>query len=61
MEQATGKIEEAETIVADMKAKIEEIKSKVAVIKEEDKQRVYIEIYPGPAGYYGRWEKYIYR
>ena len=38
------KVEEAETIVSDMKAKIEEIKSKVASIKAEDKKNVYVEI-----------------
>ena len=47
---ATGTKEEAETIVADMKAKVEEMKEKAAGIKEEDKQRVYIEVSPGPGG-----------
>ena len=47
---ATGTKEEAETIVADMKAKVDEIKEKAAAIKEEDRQRVYIEVYPGPGG-----------
>ncbi|MBB6447696.1 ABC transporter substrate-binding protein [Bacillus benzoevorans] len=45
---ATGTKEEAETIVADMKAKVDEIKEKAAGIKEEDKKQVYIEVSPDP-------------
>ena len=37
---ATGKQEEAEKIVDDMKAKVEEIKAKAATIKDEDKKSV---------------------
>lgn len=47
---ATGTKKEADTIVADMKAKIAKVKEKAAGIKEEDKKRVYIEVYPGPGG-----------
>jgi len=45
---ATGEKEAAEKIVADMKAEIEEIKSKVASIKAEDKKNVYVEISESP-------------
>ena len=41
---ATGKQEEAETIIADMKEKVEEIEEKAATIKDEDKKKVYIEV-----------------
>lgn len=47
---ATGTKEEADTIVADMKAKVAKVKEKAAGIKDEDKKRVYIEVYPGPGG-----------
>ena len=46
--KATGKVEEAKTLVSDMKAKMEEIKSKVASIKPEDKKNVYVEISESP-------------
>ena len=39
--QATGKTEEAETIVEDMKAKVEEVLAKTATV--ENKKRVFIE------------------
>lgn len=48
--KASGKTEEAGTLVADMKTRIDAIKEKASSIKEEDKQKVYIEVYPGPGG-----------
>lgn len=45
---ATGKREEAEKLVANMKAEIENIKSKLASIKVEDKKNVYVEISESP-------------
>jgi iron complex transport system substrate-binding protein len=48
---ATGKQGEAETLVASMKAKVEEIKEKAATIKDEDKKKVYIEVSPAPDMY----------
>lgn len=48
--KATGKNAEAEEIIAEMKAKVAEIKAKASAIKEEDKKRVYIEVFPGPGG-----------
>jgi iron complex transport system substrate-binding protein len=45
---ATGKKEEAENLVADMKTEIENIKSKVASIEAEDKKNVYVEISESP-------------
>ena len=38
---ATGKQEEAQKIVDDMKAKVEDLKAKAATIKDEDKKSVY--------------------
>ena len=38
--KATGKQEEAEKIVDDMKAEMEELKAKAATIKAEDKKSV---------------------
>ena len=46
--KATGKVEESGTLVSDMKADIEEIKSKVSSIKAEDKKNVYVEISESP-------------
>src|SRR3954468_1829372 len=46
--KATGKVEESGTLVADMKADIEEVKSKVSSIKAEDKKSVYVEISESP-------------
>ena len=48
---ATGKQEEAEKIVDDMKAKVEELKAKAATIKDEDKKSVLIEVSPAPELY----------
>lgn len=45
---ATGKKEEAEKLVADMKEEIENIKSKVASIQAGDKKSVYVEISESP-------------
>ncbi|MCQ6276935.1 ABC transporter substrate-binding protein [Bacillus sp. V3B] len=41
---ATGKKEESETIVNEMKSKVEEVKEKATLIKEEDKKKVYVEL-----------------
>ena len=49
--KATGKQEEAQKIVADMKAKLEELKAKAATIKDEDKKSVLMEISPAPEIY----------
>lgn len=46
--KATGKVEESGTLVSNMKADIEEIKSKVSSIKAEDKKNVYVEISESP-------------
>lgn len=47
--QLTGTTEDAETLTADMKAKLDEIKEKVATVTE--KKKVYIEISPAPEIY----------
>lgn len=47
--KATGKAVEAEKIVADMKAKVEEVKSKVANV--ENKKTVFVESTPAPEIY----------
>ena len=44
--KATDTEVEAEKIVSDMQAKVEDIKEKAAAIKEEDMKKVYIEIDP---------------
>lgn len=46
--KATGEEEKAETIVADMKAKIAEIESKAKGIKAEDQKTVFVEVSPAP-------------
>ena len=48
---ATGKQEEAQKIVVDMKAKVEDLKAKAATIKDEDKKSVLMEISPAPELY----------
>ena len=48
---ATGKQEEAQKIVDDMKAKVEDLKAKAATIKDEDKKSVLMEITPAPELY----------
>lgn len=48
--KATGKTAEAEKLVEDMQAKVAKVKEKAAVIKAEERKRVYIEVYPGPGG-----------
>ncbi|SEM09797.1 iron complex transport system substrate-binding protein [Mesobacillus persicus] len=48
---ATGELDEAETIVADMKEKIEEIQAKVKEIKETDRKTVFVEVSPAPEIY----------
>lgn len=40
----TGTKKEAETIIKDMKSKVEEIKDKAAAIKEDQKKKVYVEL-----------------
>jgi iron complex transport system substrate-binding protein len=48
---ASGEKEKAETIVADMKSQVEEIKTKAKAIKEEDKKSVFVEVSPAPEIY----------
>ncbi|GAM12198.1 ABC transporter substrate-binding protein [Mesobacillus selenatarsenatis] len=45
---ATGEKEKAETLIADMKQKVEDIKAKAQAIKEEDKKTVLVEVSPAP-------------
>lgn len=45
--QATGKTAEAEKVVADMKAKVEEVKAKVASV--DNKRTVFVETSPAPS------------
>jgi len=47
----TGKQEEAQKIVDDMKAKVEDLKAKAATIKDQDKKSVLMEISPAPELY----------
>ena len=47
--QATGKAEEAEKIIADMKAKVEEVLAKTATV--ENKKTVFVETSPAPEIY----------
>lgn len=47
--KATGKIEEAEKIVTDMKAKVEEVLAKTAAV--ENKKKVFVETSPAPEIY----------
>jgi iron complex transport system substrate-binding protein len=48
---ATGEKEKAETLLADMKEKVEDIKTKAQAIKEEDKKTVFVEVSPAPELY----------
>jgi iron complex transport system substrate-binding protein len=48
---ATGEKEKAETLIADMKKKVEDIKTKAQAIKEEDKKTVFVEVSPAPELY----------
>jgi iron complex transport system substrate-binding protein len=48
---ATGELDEAETLVADMKEKIEDIQAKVQDIKETDRKTVFVEVSPAPEIY----------
>lgn len=48
---ATGEKEKAETLIADMKKKVEDIKTKAQAIKEEDKKNVFVEVSPAPELY----------
>jgi len=48
---ATGELDEAETLVADMKEKIEGIQAKVQEIKEADRKTVFVEVSPVPEIY----------
>lgn len=45
---ASGNKEEAEKLVADMKAKLEDIKEKAKGIKDEDRKKVFVEVSPAP-------------
>ncbi|MCA0986819.1 ABC transporter substrate-binding protein [Guptibacillus algicola] len=46
--QATGETEAAETMIADMKKKLEEVKSKASTISEDDQKSVFVEVSPAP-------------
>ncbi|MGV2941972.1 ABC transporter substrate-binding protein [Mesobacillus sp. LC4] len=48
---ASGKKEKADAMIADMKKKIEEIKTKAQEIKEEDRKSVFVEVSPAPEVY----------
>lgn len=48
---ASGEKEKADTMIADMKKKIEEIKTKAQEIKEEDRKSVFVEVSPAPEVY----------
>ncbi|NKE04022.1 ABC transporter substrate-binding protein [Mesobacillus selenatarsenatis] len=48
---ASGEKEKADAMIADMKKKIEEIKTKAQKIKEEDRKSVFVEVSPAPEVY----------
>ncbi|MBS8263876.1 ABC transporter substrate-binding protein [Mesobacillus boroniphilus] len=48
---ASGQKEKADVMIADMKKKIEEIKTKAQEIKEEDRKSVFVEVSPAPEVY----------
>lgn len=48
---ATGELDEAETLVADMKEKIDGIQAKAQEIKEADRKTVFVEVSPAPEIY----------
>ncbi|MCM3122876.1 MULTISPECIES: ABC transporter substrate-binding protein [unclassified Mesobacillus] len=48
---ASGEQEKADTLIADMKKKIEEIKTQAKEIKEEDRKLVFVEVSPTPEIY----------
>lgn len=48
---ASGEQEKADTLIADMKKKIEEIKTQAKEIKEEDRKSVFVEVSPTPEIY----------
>lgn len=48
---ASGEKEKADAMIADMKKKIEEIKTKAQEIKEEDRKSVFVEVSPAPEVY----------
>ncbi|MBY0121195.1 ABC transporter substrate-binding protein [Bacillus sp. S/N-304-OC-R1] len=45
---ASGNKEEAEKLVTDMKAKLEDIKEKAKAIKDKDRKKVFVEVSPAP-------------
>lgn len=49
--KATGKKQEAEKLAADIKAKIQEVEDKANEIKEEDRKKVFVEVFPEPEIY----------
>ena len=51
MGKATGKSENAQAVVADMKAKVEAVKEKAKAVKAEDRKNVFIEVSPLPEIY----------
>ncbi|MBT2663262.1 ABC transporter substrate-binding protein [Bacillus sp. ISL-45] len=48
---ASGEKEKADALIADMKKKIEEVKTKAQEIKEEDRKSVFVEVSPAPEVY----------
>ncbi|WP_026580704.1 ABC transporter substrate-binding protein [Bacillus sp. J33] len=48
---AAGEKEKAEKLVADMKSKLDEIKTKAQGIKDEDRKSVFVEVSPAPEIY----------
>ena len=48
---ASGEKEKADAMIADMKKKIEEIKTKAQEIKEEERKSVFVEVSPAPEVY----------
>ncbi|MBS4206828.1 ABC transporter substrate-binding protein [Bacillus sp. FJAT-50079] len=49
--KATGKIEEADTLIEDMKGKLAELKKQAESISDEDQKSVFVEISPAPEIY----------
>jgi iron complex transport system substrate-binding protein len=48
---ASGEKEKADTLIADMKKKIEEIRTQAKEVKEEDRKSVFVEVSPTPEVY----------
>ncbi len=52
--KATGENETAATVVADMQAKLKDIKEKAKAITAEDRKKVFIEVSPATRNLYAR-------